>query len=111
MDSRIIDLLSRRMAGATTRRDTVRIIAATLAATATASVAGPSAVDAAEVDQAGVPILSCKVPGQLCQGDKACCSGRCKQGICTCQTKGRRCWKPAEGAFCCSGRCSGGRCR
>ncbi len=110
MDSRIVNRLCRRMAAAASRRETLRAIAATFAAIGpVASVSAGRA--AASVDSAGIPIISCKVPGELCQGNKACCSGRCKQGICTCVRRGRRCWEPAEGALCCSGRCNDGKCK
>ena len=108
MDDERFGELSRRFAGAGSRRSAL----AALAAGIFGGVAGRGlAASAAEVDEAGIPIVSCKVPGELCQGDKACCSLRCKQGICACVEKGRRCWSPMEGTLCCSGRCHKGRCK
>ncbi|MFM9106917.1 MAG: hypothetical protein ACKOWF_09490 [Chloroflexota bacterium] len=105
MDHERFASLSRAVAASTSRRATVRALLGLGAAGVT--VAGVSA----KAGTSGIPIVSCKVPGELCQGDKACCSGRCKGGICTCVRKGRRCWEPAEGALCCSGRCHKGTCK
>lgn len=105
MDQHRFETLSRAVAASTSRRATVRALLGLGAVGAVGREA------AAEVDEAGIPIVSCKVPGELCQGNKACCSGRCKGGICTCVRKGRRCWEPAEGALCCSGRCHKGSCK
>jgi hypothetical protein len=107
MDQKRFESLSRAVAASTSRRATLRA----LLGLGAAGIAGTSVVKAAEVDEAGIPIVSCKVPGELCQGDKACCSGNCKKGICTCVRKGGRCWQPAEGALCCSGRCRKGKCK
>jgi hypothetical protein len=107
MDRKQFEELSRSLANAGDRRSALKILAAGLVA----GIGGQRLAAAAEVDEAGIPIVSCKVPGQLCQKDKACCSGRCKDGICTCLSKRSRCWEPAEGALCCSGRCRRGRCK
>ncbi|MFM9107699.1 MAG: hypothetical protein ACKOWF_13485 [Chloroflexota bacterium] len=105
MDTARFERLARQLAGTRSRRDAARVLAAALAA------ALPGAASAAGPNPEGIPIISCKIPGELCQGDQACCSGHCKQGICTCVRRGRRCWTPAEGVLCCSGRCHSGKCR
>jgi hypothetical protein len=107
MDQDRFESLSRAVAAGSSRRAAVGALVAGLVA----GIGGQRLAAAAEVDEAGIPIVSCKVPGQLCQKDKACCSGRCKDGICTCLSKRSRCWEPAEGALCCSGRCRRGRCK
>jgi hypothetical protein len=61
--------------------------------------------------RAGIPIVNCKIPGQQCDKDQKCCTGRClKRGRCGCSRKGKPCWSPLEGALCCSGRCAQGKC-
>ena len=107
MDQTRFETISRAVAAGASRRATLRA----LLGIGAAGVAGGSVASAAKPGKTGIPIVSCKVPGELCQGDKACCSGRCKGGICTCLRKGRRCWEPAEGSLCCSGRCQKGSCK
>ena len=103
MDPRRFEDLSRKVAGAATRRAALKILAAGLVAPV---LLGPRGEEAA----AGIPIVNCKPPGKHCDKDKKCCSGSCKKGICLCAKKGHQCWAPLEGALCCSQRCSQGRC-
>lgn len=110
MDTARFERLSRQVAGASSRREALRALAGAIAATSLGIGLGAGAASASTGEE-GVPIISCKVPGQICQGDRACCSGQCKQGICTCFRRGHACWQPGEGAFCCSGRCRAGKCK
>ncbi|MGI9254239.1 MAG: hypothetical protein ACR2J8_10860 [Thermomicrobiales bacterium] len=110
MDQDRFESLSRAVAAGTSRRATLR----TLLGLGVAGVAGKqvvASVAAEDVDEQGVPIVHCKVPGEICQKDKACCSGTCKGGLCTCFRKGHACWEPGEGIMCCSGRCRNGKCK
>lgn len=107
MDQDRFESLSRAVAAGASRRATLRA----LLGLGAAGVVGTGIAAASDADESGIPIVSCKIPGELCQGNKACCSGKCKGGICTCVRKGHRCWEPAEGALCCSGRCSQGKCK
>lgn len=108
MDAQRFEELSRRVGTAQSRRDAVRAALAVLGATAFGAGA---AKQAAAADAEGIPIYHCKVPGQLCRRGKNCCSGKCKQGVCTCAKKGKPCYEPMEGSLCCSGRCKNGHCK
>jgi len=103
MDVERFERLSRAVAGSRSRRAALGAVAA--------AVAVSMGIAKAPEAEAGIPIVSCKIPGERCQGDKACCTGKCGDGICKCAGKGFRCWQPAEGALCCSGRCRSGRCK
>lgn len=104
MDAKHFEELTRRVGAAATRRGAVRALVASLAA--------PLVLGAGQAEEAaaGVPIVHCKPPGKRCSGDKKCCSGNCRRGICWCSKKGRPCWEPMEGKLCCSQRCKNGKC-
>ena len=107
MDPRRFEDLSRLVARAGSRREALKALAAGLVAGAGIGAGLAKAPEA----EAGLPIVSCKIPGERCQGDKACCSGKCGKGVCKCLGKGSACWQPMEGALCCSGRCREGKCK
>ncbi len=108
MDARRFEELSRKVGAAQTRRDAVRAAVAALGLTAF----GIGAAERAEASEAeGIPIYHCKIPGWRCKKGKSCCSGKCKQGVCTCAAKGKPCYEPMEGSLCCSGRCKKGKCK
>ena len=104
MDQSRFEALTRQIATASTRRATLRILAAAVAAPMVGGVGLQEAT-------AGLPILGCKPPGKKCDSDQRCCSGRCKKKLCLCKKKGQPCWNPLEGALCCSQHCDNGKCR
>jgi hypothetical protein len=103
MDPRHFEELSRQVGAASSRRATVKVLAA--------AVIAPILLRLREEEaSAGIPIFNCKPPGKRCDKDQKCCSGNCRKGICSCSKKGKQCWAPLEGALCCSQRCSQGKC-
>ncbi len=100
--------LSRRFASDVTRRGMIRATTGALALLLAHVVHGTSS--AADVDSEGIPVFSCKIPGQKCDRDLQCCSKLCKKKVCSCKPKGRSCYEPQEGGICCSKRCRDGKC-
>jgi hypothetical protein len=101
MDARQLENLSRRVGAEASRRGAILAVLAGV----------PVALGLrSEPAAAGIPIAHCKAPGKSCDKNKKCCSGRCRNGHCGCNKKGRPCWAPLEGALCCSRRCHSGKC-
>lgn len=108
MDARRFEELMRAVGTVGTRRAVLGVLSGS---TLGMSLGLGLLLTPAEVD-AGIPIVNCKIPGQQCDKDQKCCTGRCnKRGRCRCQPKGRECWSPLEGAMCCSSRCAQGKCQ
>lgn len=108
MDGRRFEHVSRRVAAARSRREALWLAVAGVGAAAL-GLGDAAAAGAAEAE--GIPIYHCKIPGQICQRDRACCSGKCDQGVCTCSKKGKPCYEPLRGSLCCSARCKNGKCK
>ena len=108
MDPRRFEALSRRFARDLNRRGVVRAAGglATLLLTT-----GARARAAGTVESEGIPVYSCKIPGQKCKRDKQCCSNICKKRVCSCKPKGHSCYEPQEGGVCCSKICRDTKCQ
>jgi hypothetical protein len=108
MDERAFAELSKRVAQAGTRRGMLRVVSAG-AVTALMGIWGgaPAAAMATVGDEA---FGFCSPPTTPCTQDKKCCSGKCKNGACTCRKKGAPCINRA-GVVCCSQKCRNGTCK
>lgn len=104
MDAQRFEALARAVGQVGTRRTVVGVVGST-------ALGVRLGLGRTQEAAAGIPIANCKIPGQQCDKDQKCCTGRCtKRGRCGCQRKGGECWSPLEGALCCSGRCARGKC-
>ena len=105
MDARRFEALLRAVGAVGTRRALVGVLGGSALGTSLGLLPRPR--EAA----AGIPIVNCKIPGQKCDKDQRCCTGRCTgRNRCGCSRQGKPCWSPLEGALCCSGRCAQGKC-
>jgi hypothetical protein len=108
MDERRFGELTKQVAHAETRRGVVRVLAGSLTASVLALAAGGRGVTATDV---GDEVFGyCSPPQTPCSQDKKCCSGKCKNGACTCRKKGAPCINRA-GIVCCSQKCRNGKCK
>lgn len=104
MDARRFEALTRAVGQVGTRRAVLGVLAGS-------AVGIGLGLSQEQEASAGIPIVNCKIPGQKCDKDQRCCTGRCtKKNRCGCSRKGKICWSPLEGALCCSGRCAQGKC-
>jgi hypothetical protein len=103
MDAERFDALTRTL-GCTTRRSTLRLLAAgTLGGLATAVLAaGTRTTTGAAPVGTAANRGSCRASGDVCNGDADCCSRHCRGGRCQCNRRGGHC---AVDRACCSGRC------
>ena len=97
MDGERFDAMTRSWAASAARRGALRLLAAGALG---AILARPRGVAA----QVGIAANtgSCRATGDVCDGDKDCCSERCEGGRCQCRRRGAAC---AVDRACCSGRC------
>lgn len=107
MDPRRFEAVTRDVGAARNRREAMRAAAVGVVA-GVFGIGGRAQASAPGAE--GVPIYHCKVPGQLCQRDRNCCSRKCDQGVCSCSKKGAPCYEPLRGSVCCSARCKNGKC-
>jgi hypothetical protein len=108
MDERAFGELTKRVAGAGTRRGAVRALAGGLSVSAASMAAGARLVSATDVE--GEAFGFCRPPRARCGRNKQCCAGRCKKnGTCACNGKGAPCINRV-GIVCCSGKCREGSC-
>lgn len=109
MDQCQFDRLSREVSTASSRRAALRALVAGGVAAGIAAVL-PGAGDASQT------VKGCKVPGQNCDSDKKCCSGKCRNKVCDCLDRGKSCLVVVSSqlpplpnkAICCSSKCSRG---
>jgi hypothetical protein len=97
MDGESFAALSRRVAGARTRRQALGLV---LGGAATALLGRAQPSEAA--------FGFCKIPGASCQKRTECCAGKCKKGVCGCRKNGAN---ASVGVVCCSGHVRRGKCR
>ena len=107
MDPREFEALSRRFARDLTRRGIVRAVGGMAALL----LAPGGRAAASDVTSEGIPVFSCKIPGQKCKRSKQCCSNICKKKVCSCKPKGHSCYEPQEGGVCCSKICRDTKCQ
>lgn len=106
MDRCQFDGLSRRVSAASTRRGA-------LAAAAGAALGALLPAGA----RASQTVKGCRIPGQGCERDGQCCSGKCTNKQCKCLERGKSCLTVVSPqlpplpnkAVCCSSKCSRGR--
>ncbi len=110
MDQETFDRLSRRVSAAQTRRGALRALwAGGIAATLAAVLPGAG--------EASQTVKGCRVPGQRCNRNEKCCSGKCRSGRCKCLDRGKSCLVPLGNSglmipnksICCSSKCSRGK--
>lgn len=106
MDPNRFEELSRRVARDMTRRGVARAAGGAVALL----LASTGRARAEEVTGEGIPVYSCKIPGQKCKRNRQCCSDICKKKVCSCKPKGKSCYEPQEGGVCCSRKCQNGKC-
>jgi hypothetical protein len=109
VDQDAFDRLSRQVSNASRRGMFRTLVAGGLAAGWAALRAGDG--------EASQTVNGCRVPGQGCDGDKKCCSGQCREGVCKCLERGKSCLVQLSQslpimvpnkAICCSSKCSRG---
>lgn len=106
MDPRQFEDFSRRFARDMTRRGIARAAGGALA------LLLASGVRASEIEDEGIAVYSCRIPGQKCKRDRSCCSRQCKKKVCSCKPKGQPSSVNQEGGICCSKKCAGnGKCK
>ena len=99
MDDRAFADLSKRVARADSRRGMLGMMGALVGAALGAAV-----------DDVEAAFGYCHPPQTPCQRDQKCCSGKCNNGVCTCNKRGAPCLNKV-GIACCSQRCRKGKCR
>lgn len=110
MDQDTFDLLSRQVSAAKSRRGALRALIVGGFATGMAALL-PGAAEASQT------IKGCRPPGQGCNSNKKCCSGKCRSGRCKCLGRGKSCLVPygnqglmlPNKAVCCTSKCSRGK--
>jgi hypothetical protein len=98
MDEHAFGELSKRVARAPHRRGVLAALAGGIAA----GVWGT-------VEEVEAAFGYCAPPQKPCQRDKKCCSGKCNNGVCGCNARGRPCLNKV-GIACCSQKCRNGKC-
>lgn len=114
MDQDRFDWLSRQVSAARSRRGALGTLLAGGLAAAILAVSP-------EAGSASQTVKGCRVPGQGCDKDGKCCSGKCTNKRCTCLDRGKSCLVTVSPqlpplpnkAVCCSSKCSRGtnKCR
>jgi hypothetical protein len=102
MDAGAFGELSKRVAQAATRRDTLRTLAGGLVVAMLGSTSDHEPAEAA--------FGYCRLPGKPCSSKKQCCAGKCSGGVCGCAGRGHWCINRV-GVMCCSGKCRRGKCK
>jgi hypothetical protein len=102
MDDCTFGELSKRVAHAGTRRETLKAVAGGLVV----AVLGNAGIH----EPAEAAFGYCRLPGKPCSGKRQCCSGKCSGGICGCAGRGHWCINRV-GIICCSGKCRKGKCK
>jgi hypothetical protein len=106
MDDRWFNELTKLMAQGASRRGTMRMLAGSITASVLAAARSRVVTaDQVESDAFGF----CRPPGTPCSKDKKCCTGKCRNGSCTCAKRGTPCINRV-GVNCCSGTCRDGTC-
>ena len=97
MDGERFDRIARALGATPPRRGALRLLAAGALGAILARPRGA-------VVQVGIAANtgSCRATGDVCDGDKDCCSQRCEGGRCQCRKRGAAC---TVDRACCSGRC------
>lgn len=110
MDQDTFDLLSRHVSDARSRRGALRALVV-------GGIAAGVAALRPDAGEASQTVKGCRPPGQGCDRDKKCCSGKCRSGVCKCLDRGKSCLVTVSSklpplpnkAVCCSSKCSRGR--
>ncbi|MGH2613891.1 MAG: hypothetical protein ACRDJC_01525 [Thermomicrobiales bacterium] len=108
MDERSFGELTKRVAGAETRRGMLGAVAMGVAAPLLGAL-GYSRADAA-ADVGDEAFGFCRVGGFPCGRNQQCCTRRCREGVCSCAKRGKPCINRV-GANCCSKKCRKGKCK
>jgi len=102
MDARGFERLSKQVAAAPDRRRMLGALGVGLGA----AVLGRrvAAAETVEDERFGL----CALPGSSCKDNHKCCSGKCRNGVCTCVKRGKY---ALLGIICCSGKRKKGKCK
>ncbi len=109
MDHERFDWLSRQVSAAGSRREMLRALVG-------GSVAAGVLALRPDAGSASQTVKGCRIPGQGCDRDRKCCSGKCNNKVCQCLDRGKSCLVVVSSklpplpnkAVCCSSKCSRG---